>query len=90
MKKILLSLSLIAVLVCLFALCVSAEEITVNTITSDTYGTIYQLSAYPGLENADQYKSVLNNIVDSGTEQETLCILTDGTFSQPHTLQLSF
>lgn len=78
-KKLILVFSLIAVLACIFALCVSAEEITVNTITSDTYGTIYQLSADPGLENADQYKSVLKNIVDSGTEQETLCILTDGT-----------
>ena len=78
-KKLLLCVSLIAILVFVLALAIGAEEITVNTITSDTYGTIYQLSADPGLENADQYKSVLKNIVDSGTEQETLCILTDGT-----------
>ena len=78
-KKLLLCVSLIAILVFVLALAIGAEEISVNTITSDTYGTIYQLSADPGLENAYQYKSVLKNIVDSGTEQETLCILTDGT-----------
>ena len=78
-KKLLLCVSLIAILVFVLALAIGAEEISVNTITSDTYGTIYQLSADPGLENADQYKSVLKNIVDSGTEQETLCVMTDGT-----------
>ena len=78
-RKLLLCVSLVAILVFVLALAIGAEEITVNTITSDTYGTIYQLSADPGLENADQYKSVLKNIVDSGTEQETLCVMTDGT-----------
>ena len=78
-KKLLLVIAMVAIFVFVLAVGICAEEITVNTITSDTYGTIYQLSADPGLENADQYKSVLKNIVDSGTEQETLCVMTDGT-----------
>lgn len=79
-KKLILTISLIAMLLCAFAFCVSAEEITVNTITSDTYGTVYQLSKDPGLDGAEAYKSELKTIVDSGTEQETLSILTDGTY----------
>ena len=79
-KKLILTISLIAMLLCAFAFCVSAEEITVNTITSDTYGTVYQLSADPGLDEAEAYKSELKTIVDQGTEQESLSILTDGTY----------
>ena len=78
-RKLFLTIAVVFILVVVFAFASSAEEITVNKITNDAYGTIYQLSQDPGLENADQYKSILNNIVDSGTEQDTLCILTDGT-----------
>lgn len=79
-KKLILTISLIAMLLCAFAFCVSAEEITVNTITSDTYGTVYQLSADPGLDNVDEYVSTLNNIVDAGTDKDSLSVMWDGTY----------
>ena len=78
-KKLFLIIATVAIMVLALAFSVCAEEISVNTITNEAYGTIYQLSADPGLENAEQYKSILKNIVDAGTEQETLTILTDGT-----------
>ncbi|MBQ7353151.1 MAG: leucine-rich repeat domain-containing protein [Clostridia bacterium] len=79
-KKLLLAIAMLVIMVFTLAFLVSAEEITVNTITSETYGTIYQLSADPGLDNAEQYKSTLNNINDLGTDEDALCILYDGTY----------
>lgn len=81
-KKLLLAISILAIMVVALAFSVSAEEssIIANTITSETYGTIYQLSADPGLDNADQYRSTLKNINDSGKDENALCILYDGTY----------
>lgn len=80
MKKLFWAISLLAIFACLFSLCAFAEEITVNEIKSDTYGTVYQLSGDPGLDEADKYVSTLTNIVDAGTDTESLSILTDGTY----------
>ena len=79
-KRIVLALSFAIILACVFALSVCAAEISVNKIESETYGTVYQLSADPGLDAASQYVSTLNNVVDSGKDTEALCILTDKTY----------
>ena len=81
MKKFALVTVIVAILVCALALFVSAEDIVVNTITSEVYGTVYQLKADPGLDNAIQYVSTLNTIEDLGSgDTDTLAILTDGTY----------
>ena len=79
-KKLLLLAAMVLLVVCAFALSVSAEGIVANTITSDTYGTIYQLNADPGLEAAKGYVSTLNNIENQGKDTESLAIITDGTY----------
>ena len=79
-KKLVLALSFAIMLVCVFALSVCAAEISVNKIESETYGTVYQLSADPGLDEAHKYVSTLNNVTDSGKDTEALCILTDKTY----------
>ena len=79
-KKLVLALSFAIMLVCVFALSVCAAEISVNKIESETYGTVYQLSADPGLDEAHKYVSTLNNVTDSGKDTESLCILTDKTY----------
>ena len=80
MKKLLLAVVVIALFVCAFALTVSADGIVANTITSETYGTVYQLTEDPGLDGADAYVSTLNNIDDQGTDTDSLSILYDGTY----------
>ena len=79
-KRIILAIVAIALLVLAFALTASAEDILVNTITSEAYGTVYQLSADPGLDNAKQYVSTLNTIEDLGTDKDSLVIMTDGNY----------
>ena len=82
-KNLLLFLSIVSVLVCVFAMAISADGIdgiVANTITSDTYGTIYQLSSDPGLDNAHLYVSTLNTIEDKGKDTESMSILWDGTY----------
>ena len=80
MKKFLLILAIMSLFVCIFAISISAEEMVVNTITSDTYGTVYQLSKDPGLDDAKNYVSTLKTIDDKGSDAEALAILTDGTY----------
>ena len=77
-KKLLLMATLIAVLVFAFALTAFADDIIVSKTESDVYGTVIQLNADPGLDNASQYVSTLKNINDAGTDKTALCILTDG------------
>ena len=74
-KKLLLALAITSVLVCVFAIGVSADGIVANTITSGTFGTVYQLSADPGLDNAHLYVSTLNTIEDKGNDTETIGII---------------
>ena len=79
MKKKIFLVSLMAVaLVCILAISVFAEDIIVSKTESEEYGTVIQLSADPGLDNASQYVSTLKKISDNGTDTESLCILTDG------------
>ena len=80
MKRLLLAISFILVFTCLFTALAFADEISVTEIKSETYGTVYQLSCDPGLDEADKYVSTLNNIVDSGKDTERLSILSDGTY----------
>ena len=77
-RKLLLTLAVACLFTCILAIGVSADSIAVNTITSDTYGTVYQLSADPGLDNAKNYVSVLNTIDDLAKDQEALSVVTDG------------
>ena len=79
-RKLLLTLAVACLFTCILAIGVSADSIAVNTITSDTYGTVYQLSADPGLDNAKNYVSVLNTIDDLAKDQEALSVVTDGTY----------
>ena len=79
MKRKIFLVSLMAVaLVCILAISVFAEDIIVSKTESEEYGTVIQLSADPGLDNASQYVSTLKKISDNGTDTESLCILTDG------------
>ena len=82
-KKIFLMVSMVAALVCVFAISAFAEEIVVSKTESAEYGTVIQLNADPGLDNAKQYVSTLNKIVDAGTDNDALCILTDGDADNP-------
>ena len=71
---------MVALLACALALTAFADNIVTKTISSETYGTVYQLSADPGLDNARDYVSTLNTIDNQGKDTESLCILTDGTY----------
>ena len=79
-KRLLFVAAIIAALACIFALSVNAESIIANTISSNTYGTVYQLSSDPGLENAHLYASTLNTIEDSGKDTESMAIMYDGKY----------
>ncbi len=79
-KKILLTCLMISLLVIVFAVSAFAEEIIVSKTESEEYGTVIQLSADPGLDNAKNYVSTLNKINNSSTDNNALCILTDGTY----------
>ena len=79
-KKLLLTCLMISLLVIVFAVSAFAEEIIVSKTESEEYGTVIQLSADPGLDNAKNYVSTLNKINNGSTDLESLCILTDGTY----------
>ena len=79
-KKLLLTCLMISLLVIVFAVSAFAEEIIVSKTVSEEYGTVIQLSADPGLDEAKNYVSTLNKINDNGTDTDALCILTDGTY----------
>lgn len=80
MKKILLTSLMLAALLCLLAISVFAEDIVVSKTENAEYGTVIQLSADPGLDEAAKYVSFLNKIEDAGTDKDALCVLTDGTY----------
>ena len=82
-KKVFLMLLLTAVMLCVLSISVFAEDIIVSKIESAEYGTVIQLNADPGLDNAKQYLSTLNKINDAGTDKDALCILTDGNADNP-------
>ena len=77
-KKIFLIGFMVVALLSVFAISAFAEEIIVSKTESEEYGTIIQLNADPGLDNAKQYVSNLKKISDVGTDKDSLCILTDG------------
>ena len=83
MKKILLTSLMVVALLCVLAIAVFAEDIVVSKTESVEYGTVIQLNADPGLDNAAQYVSTLNKIADAGTDTDALCILTDGNTDNP-------
>ncbi len=83
MKKLFSMSLMIVALVCVFAISVFADDIVVNKTESAEYGTVIQLNADPGLDNASQYVSTLNKINDAGTDKDALCILTDGNEENP-------
>lgn len=80
MKKLFVLVAALMLFACMFAFSVSADGIVANTITSETYGTVYQLSEDPGLDGADAYVSTLNTIEDQGKDNTSLSILFDGTY----------
>lgn len=77
-RKIILIALMIMVFLSVFAISAFAEDIVVSKTQSEEYGTVIQLNADPGLDNASQYVSTLKNINDAGTDKTALCILTDG------------
>ncbi len=79
-KRIFLISVMIVALALALAISAFAEEIISSKTESEEYGTIIQLNADPGLDNAKQYVSTLKKINDAGTDKESLCILTDGTY----------
>ena len=80
MKKTLLTLALALAFVVLLAMSVFAEDIIVSQKESEEYGTVIQLSADPGLDNAKQYVSTLKKINDTGDSSQDYCVVTDGTY----------
>ena len=80
MKKFLLITLMVAMLLGVFAVCAFAadDSIIVSKTVDEEYGTIIQLSADPGLDDAAKYVSTLNKINDAGTDKDALCIITDG------------
>ena len=83
MKKIFLMSFLMLALLSVFAVTAFAEDIVVSKTENEEYGTVIQLNADPGIDNAKNYVSTLNKIVDAGTDSDALCILTDGDAENP-------
>ena len=83
MKKLLTICFMIVALLGIFAISALAEEIVVSKTENTDYGTVIQLNADPGLDNAAQYVSTLTKIEDAGTDTNALCILTDGNTDNP-------
>lgn len=79
-KKILLTALMVVAFIFAFVVSAFAEDIVVSRTESEEYGTVIQLSADPGLDNASQYVSTLKKINDAGTDKDALSILTDGTY----------
>ncbi|MBE6664021.1 MAG: hypothetical protein E7602_05905 [Ruminococcaceae bacterium] len=78
-KKILLTALVVMAFVCLFAVSAFAEGIVVEKTEDAALGTIIKLSEDPGLDNAAQYASKLNNIEDSGDSAQGYCVLVDNS-----------
>ena len=79
-KKIILIPLMIMVFLSVFAISVFAEDIVVSKTQSEEYGTVIQLNADPGLDNAGQYVSTLKKITDNGDSTQDYSILTDGEY----------
>ncbi|MBO5091863.1 MAG: leucine-rich repeat domain-containing protein [Clostridia bacterium] len=79
-KKILLTALMVVAFIFAFVVSAFAEDIVVSRTESEEYGTVIQLSADPGLDNASQYASTLKKINDSGDSTQDYAILTDGTY----------
>lgn len=82
-KKIFLISLMIVALLSVFAISAFAEDIVASKTENEEYGTVIQLSADPGLDNASQYVSTLKKINDAGADKDALCILTDGNTDNP-------
>ena len=78
-KKILLTALVVMAFVMLFTVSVFAEGIIVDKTVDATLGTMVKLSEDPGLDNAAQYVSTLNNIVDNGDSAQDYCIMVDAS-----------
>ena len=78
-KKILLTALVVMAFVMLFTVSVFAEGIIVDKTVDATLGTMVKLSEDPGLDNAAQYVSTLNNIVDNGDSAQDYCIMVDNS-----------
>ena len=79
-KKILLTALMVVAFIFAFVVSAFAEDIVVSRTESEEYGTVIQLSADPGLDNASQYASTLKKINDSGDSTQDYAILTDSTY----------
>ena len=90
MKKVLLICFMIVALFLLFTISTFAEDIIVSRTDSEEYGTVIQLSADPGLDNAKQYVSTLKKINDTGDSTQDYCILTDDTCTYYHVFPASY
>lgn len=82
-KKLFLITLMIVALISVFTISAFADEIIVSKTESEELGTIIQLNADPGLDNASQYVSTLKKISDTGTDKDALVILTDGNTDNP-------
>ena len=67
-KKIFLVALMISVLALMLAITSFASDIVVSRTEDAEYGTVIQLKADPGLENAAQYVSTLKKINNASTE----------------------
>lgn len=79
-KKIFLVALMISVLALMLAITSFANDIVVSRTEDAEYGTVIQLNADPGLENAAQYVSTLKKINNASTDIESLTVFTDGTY----------
>lgn len=82
-KKLFLITLMMVALISVFTISAFADEIIVSKTESEELGTIIQLNADPGLDNASQYVSTLKKINDAGTDKDALVILTDGNTDNP-------
>ena len=83
-KKILLTSLVVMAFVMLFTVSAFAEGIIVEKTEDATLGTMIKLSEDPGLDNAAQYVSTLNNIVDNGDSAQDYCIMVDASGAEKY------
>ena len=79
-RKVFLMSLMIMALVCVLAISAFAEDIIVSKTESDEYGTVIQLNADPGLDNAERYVSTLKKINDTGVSTQDYSVVTDGEY----------
>ena len=75
-KKIFLTSLVVMAFALLFTVSAFADGIIAEKTEDATLGTMIKLSADPGLDNAAQYVSTLNNIADDGDDTQDYCVLS--------------